>query len=1421
LTKILTKILSVAIIAAGVGFFLNLTIDNPYSHKLVRTIINEKLKQYEKLHLEFQALEVSALPLGVTLYGFRVTAAQNPDAVLVEAANVKVRVSVPSLLLGTPRLSLMEANELKFKYPLHPDFAALFSSSEEGTPITWPLDFDLPVDQLALTNAQIDLTLPGEKPTDPNILDLSLTGLNARFSYDDWKDWALETNIQSMNLACLGKAFIKQAQVNIDGKFRNNRFDTSEFSVASENLSLNGSSVVQIITEKIKNAPLAARISTDIISSLSIVSNANIENSNLKTLGDFLGIDNTDGKVAGDIEFLMNVPIEQKEASTTWNITGDASVLDGRIYGFKLYDTQTSLFIDQDKIKFDQAAISKEGNLLAYADGVIHFDDALRMEFHAKPEDLPLVDLMEAVRVPDFKVLNGNISSEKITVSGQAFPFNLKVETDALVEDVTFPILNLEKKPDLRPSCDLGVSLDVNAKQLNFQKMRGTCFLQTENQKATESALDVAGDIFFDSNKGLNLKIASPNFNLGLTEFITGLHITGPAEVKTTIAGPYADIVTTVDIQGNRVSVFNIPGQLTSKVSVSAKAGEARIQEAQIKLENGGSITAKDTVIKFAEGVPFQTSLDASNVDAGFFRNLIGAFTPEQKIEFGAQRLKGQLNGLIMSPLAAQGTLKAILNDGKMGDEGLFDNLEIDVESDTKSIQTTNLLYEKGALKVNGTVNVTKQKPFSYSSAKDSPDVLVRLGLNRSDKVEITATVLKDSEAKDHLKEIPFLGKYLIKSGVESQIEADVELSGTIDHLEGKFDGSFTNAKLLQTDISPIKFSGFVDGGKINVPVIAQAGNTLEGRLQLDVAKDGIPYNWYFKLNNFDVRALAAQIVSNDPRNFAYINTSWEMDGKLLDWWKSSGKLTLEKFSSKIVKSSQGRSNVFDLDLKNGVTIAMDKGKWSLAEGEEIILVSRGSELKVRLLDSVMPDKLQTEFEGSVDIQILQSLVPQIYAAKGKIEIAGSVTGPVLDPVVNLHIKDSKPSSFSHADWEPLTISFYDFNPPVSNVQMDISYVDGKWTIHQFRASKGTNGTIEVSGQMDLKSSNPNDSKILIGLSKAEFQRLPFFVLKSVNTTIDADLAIVGNKLPLKASGSLSIIQADSQGSFDIRQQIVDAIRKQKIKTNTAAKQSYFTFDIQLNSNNSVHINSKNLAATLGGDLYLTGTEDSPVLVGQVLIPQGRFTYKRDFDIRPGSGILFDEPISPPDPKLNVTGEAKVSRYTVQFILTGYASQPKVDFAIEPSTRPDGTPITKLDILLLLSSGSLPASDKSAGLSQSMAYNEALSVVIGQFEEPIEKLMELSGQSVIRQVYLDTYTSEATSSPVARLNLPINLSDDVNLIFQVDSESNMKISSEYSLHDSISISGGVDKKKEDELHKTNSSLVGDTGVDLRFRFNFP
>ena len=333
--------------------------------------------------------------------------------------------------------------------------------------------------------------------------------------------------------------------------------------------------------------------------------------------------------------------------------------------------------------------------------------------------------------------------------------------------------------------------------------------------------------------------------------------------------------------------------------------------------------------------------------------------------------------------------------------------------------------------------------------------------------------------------------------------------------------------------------------------------------------------------------------------------------------------------------------------------------------------------------------------------------------------------------------------------------------------------------------------------------------------------RFPIPFIKTLDTTISGNLVLTGNDLPLKLAGVINVDKAQSYANFDIRDQILENFQKKKFSSIAIPQDPLLMLDIKVLANDTIKIKNRSVNAVVSTDLSVKGTDSAPVLGGNITIPEGKFTYKREFTLKQGN-IIFDEMISPPDPRLDITGSTVVSNYAVNVAVNGFASDPKVSLSIDPSNRADGSAISKKDILMLLSSGKNPNTTTDTNMEKELS-NEALYLLLGQFEHPIERLFDLTGQTVVRQIYLDVHASKDTGDPIPRVNLPINLSDDANLILQVDRESSFRLSYEYSLNEAVSIYGNLDKAREDARSNKDSSLSSEAepGVDLKFRFSFP
>ena len=95
----LKKLVAIAFVLGLMGVLANLLVDNPYSHRVVRQLANAAIEEKTGYSIEFSAMKISIVPPQVTAYRFQLFEADNHVIPVVEASQVKVRVSLLSLFL--------------------------------------------------------------------------------------------------------------------------------------------------------------------------------------------------------------------------------------------------------------------------------------------------------------------------------------------------------------------------------------------------------------------------------------------------------------------------------------------------------------------------------------------------------------------------------------------------------------------------------------------------------------------------------------------------------------------------------------------------------------------------------------------------------------------------------------------------------------------------------------------------------------------------------------------------------------------------------------------------------------------------------------------------------------------------------------------------------------------------------------------------------------------------------------------------------------------------------------------------------------------------------------------------------------------------------------------------------------------------
>ena len=834
--------------------------------------------------------------------------------------------------------------------------------------------------------------------------------------------------------------------------------------------------------------------------------------------------------------------------------------------------------------------------------------------------------------------------------------------------------------------------------------------------------------------------------------------------------------------------------------------------------------------IEFNDELLLDATISAVNIPpetiAKIFRKSGGTAENEKgdkalPLFFGIERFDAEIKGPLLMPFAYQGKAATILTSGSFEEERLFDRVAANVVSDRTGWQVKELTANMGSLAIQASMRHTRIKDVNAIETSTSEDPFVALGLSLDDKlvVEFDTSSKAGNPTDDHLKSIPYAGRTLQEIGIEGHLDVQGRFEGPIKSLQGTISGKMKRVSILKSPLAPIGFQAFINAPRFDI-VFNHAGNSLQGRLSFEVQDKKIPYAWYISCKELDIRPIATSFFSSDPRNFVDLTADWQMQGDFLDWWHSKGSLTFEDLNLKFFHDVNGLPEQLSIKQEQSTTVIFDGTRADFLEKKPLKLGGDYLNVKITTADNMPPNKLGINFTGDIDLKLARKFLPQIESASGKIRFDGLISGSVEQPKFAVSMSDLEQNPLIASSWEPVSLGIADLRPPLQSIKLKADIVNGKLFITSFSAEKG-GGTINANGTLDLAGKGTDGSNLALNFKNA-LVIYPFAIFKSFDSVLSGNITISGASLPYQVSGEIEITKANATREFDIKQEIINALRGHSFSAAASSEEPSLVFDMKIIGNESIHINNRNIQAVLSPNLTISGDDINPIVNGQIEIVRGKFNYKQDFRVTSGL-ITFDNPVKP-DPSLDIEAESKVNSnkgiYTVKVAIRGRASNPTIDFSVFPSSREDGSPITTTDILFLLSSETLPDTDKAVGTTRKTMEAEAANILVSQLEQPIERIIDLSGQKVVRQVYIDTYPSQESGLPVPRFNVPVHLSDRLTATVSTDSQSSWKVSSEYSVHDSISLELVGEKQNENEVIQQRIQTPAELGADLRFRFAF-
>lgn len=1437
----LRNLLFAVLLAAGLGTIANLLIDNPYTHQAVALAINSKAKKFTYVEVKFQAIKVSLLPLGIDLFGLELVHSEKPEQPVIKSSHLRAKISLWALLLGRLRLSIIESRDLEFTWPLpampeHHANSHLYGGfygllrdppplSAEEDHLEWPLPFALPIDRVMLQSAKIAIDhnfSPDGKDND-SLLSANFSGLDLDFKPGEFRNIAAKLHVGVANLAIGAQSLIEDGELSLDGNITQNAVHSTTFSIRSERANLAGS-LTGLIQSTSNKPSLLESIDLDIKSK---------GTANLSILGSILDIGDTRGLVTGEMGGRIFIPVESKRPLAI-EVKGPAAVEDGYIDGIRLHNSRGDLRITEDRLAFDRVEAVIGKHVVGEAKGEILFNDAIDFNFQIKPESLRLTEILNVFNV-DFDGVDFKMRAPLVNLKGKGFPFALTVDGALELYELNVALLNATPpKPSALPSCFVKTQLRANIQSFFIDKLEGHCLPKvsvTERSSSTSpyemskprnekeaSPLNVSGPIAFSEKQGINLKILSEGFHADLLNSMQPIELEGQGPITVVVHGPYNAVRADISASVNNLRAHGMP---FGTVNGTATAFDDRVewQNVTSTLPNQGSLWSKKGKLDFKNTFPVDSDFHAENVSPTIVGEHIRSLFPGSTVAFGISRFDGQIRGRFLEPLTYIGEFQTALTGLSYDNETFADQLQIKGNASRDAVDISNIVARLGSLSANASLKVDKS---DEAVAAGKTGLWQELGGNLKDQVEINfqtgpvATRTSPSES-DHLKRIPYIGSALATAGIGGQLTTKGSLKGPASQLVGTVEGSVAPLSILSTELAPVKFRTFVVGQKIDV-VANHSGSSLEARISMRLFEPGVPFEWYMRANRLDLRAFGTPVFTKDPRNYAYFSGDWDLKGKISDFWRAEGKIQLSDLRVQFMRDVGGQLKTAVLRNEKNAVVKIHDGFWQFADPSPWTIGGDSLKIAVTLNGNRLPDNLNIEFSSIVDMNLIREFVEQVESGTGKIKVNGSIKGTTSEPKIQLVLSDVEKSNTPN--WEPLSIGLADARPAFRNIRGKVIYENGHFTIDRLYADKG-NGHVTLNGTIQGLTESNEESRMEVSLRDAAFA-LPLSVFL-FDSTVTGDLILSGTARPYKLSGQVQVTRARSGRDFDIRQEILNAALRSKSASSSNLSEPFMDLDVAVSARSSISVTNRNLQGVLSADLQVTGNDTNPSVSGQVEVVRGKFFYRRDFTIRKGV-FVFDDPLKP-DPYLDVFAASEVGNYRVYITASGRASDPRIDLSVDPAVRDDGTPISKVDILLLLSSGSFPPTNRNGqgGFStedaSKSAGTEALNLFVGQFEEPVEKLFDLSGQRIVRQVYIDTYLSDVSNKPMPRFNVPLNLSRDLDVMLRYDAEGTWRVSSELPLHDSISLFGSVEQQK-DELRK-QSKAPADTGVDLRFRFSFP
>jgi hypothetical protein len=479
---------------------------------------------------------------------------------------------------------------------------------------------------------------------------------------------------------------------------------------------------------------------------------------------------------------------------------------------------------------------------------------------------------------------------------------------------------------------------------------------------------------------------------------------------------------------------------------------------------------------------------------------------------------------------------------------------------------------------------------------------------------------------------------------------------------------------------------------------------------------------------------------------------------------------------------------------ENLVPLQLRGGTLSLAP-----VLMKGSTGSLRLSGSysLVDTAVAASLDGELDAALATSFSNLITQASGNVNFRGQLS---------MDSEESKLSGEARLDNVFLAGKY--FSPPLSAMNGRLVLRGSKIEIPSLTASKG-NGQVDLVGTIDLQ---PDPDQVLgeqlpalalrANMKGAQF-RWPQSFFETVETNLDGQLELSGEQRPYLLSGDLRLTKGRAYRDATCQELWRTGSSGNADASISKPAKPIASMNIGIEADNSFTLQTSCIRGRVSAALRVAGTDVDPMISGQVRLDNGQLSLlKTRFEVT-RADASFDN-LTRIEPRLDAQMVAKIERYSVFVGAEGPLSRPRLNIWSDPSTGPDGMPLSRPTLIRMISTNRGPGETTQTAVTQALANG-----VVGFFDDPLSQAVSRITRGFVDRFELQPIVEAGQSSLRARVSRDLGEKFNLGLDFEPNSQS---LTGELIINESVNVLGGFDRR---------SSQIG-TYSELKggFRFQF-